>query len=145
MSTPPKMRILIVDDNQSDRMVVRAMVFKFRPTFVHEAENGAVAESKLKTAIEISQPYHLVVLDWNMPNTNGLKLLQLVRAKAQFKSLKIIVMTGSAAREIVEAAIKNGADDFIVKPIDEDLLHQKIEKLTGWQLKPSAGTGTPAR
>lgn len=127
--SPPKLRILIVDDNPSDRLVVRSMVFKLKPLLIHEAENGGVAESKLKTGLEISQPYTLLILDWNMPGTNGLKLLQLMRSHSHFKSIKVIVITATAERAVVEAAVKNGADDFIVKPIDEKLLHHKIKAL----------------
>jgi CheY-like chemotaxis protein len=131
----PKTRILIVDDNPSDRRVVRAMVFRFSPLLVHEAENGAVAEGKLKTAVEIDQPYGLVILDWNMPGTNGERLLQLIRSNTHLRSVKVIVMTATAAREVVEAAVANGADDFIVKPIVESLFQQKIERVTGWKVK----------
>jgi CheY-like chemotaxis protein len=129
----PKMRILIVDDNPSDRSIVRAIVFKFRPTIVHEAENGMLAEGKLKTALEIDQPYGLVILDWNMPGVNGKKLLKVIRADSQLKSVKVIIITATAAREVVEAAAAGGADDFIVKPIDSTLFEQKIEKATGWK------------
>lgn len=125
----PKLRILIVDDNQTDRVLVRAMVAKLRPGLVHEAENGAVAEAKIKTAAQINQSYDIVILDWNMPGTNGLKLLQVVRSQPTLKTIPVIVMTATAEREIVHAAIKNGADDFIVKPIDEQLLRQKIQTL----------------
>lgn len=127
--SPPKLRILIVDDNPSDRLVVRSMVFKLKPLLIHEAENGSVAEAKLKTGIEIGQPYTLVILDWNMPQTNGLKLLQQMRAHVQLKSIKVIVITATAERAVVEAAVKNGADDFVVKPVDEKLLHHKIKAL----------------
>ena len=125
----PKLRVLIVDDNPSDRAIARAMMFRLKPAFVHEAENGAVAEGKLQTGLEISKPYNLLILDWNMPGTNGLKLLQVIRGHYQLKNIKVIVMTATAAREVVEAAIKNGADDFVVKPLDSKLLVQKVEKL----------------
>lgn len=123
------LRVLVVDDNASDRAVARAMVFRLKPAFVHEAENGTVAEAKLQTGLEIGKPYNLMILDWNMPGTtNGLKLLQYVRAHSQLRNIKIIVMTGTAAREVVEAAIKNGADDFVVKPLQSKLLAEKIER-----------------
>jgi two-component system chemotaxis response regulator CheY len=124
--SPPKLRILIVDDNPSDRLVVRSMVFKLKPLLIHEAENGSVAEAKLKTGIEIGQPYTLVILDWNMPQTNGLKLLQQMRAHAQLKSIKVIVITATAERAVV------------VKPIDEKLLHHKIKALFEPPKEPKA-------
>lgn len=139
-----KLRFLIVDDNASDRLVVRSMVSKLWPLLVHEAENGTVAEGKLKTALDIDQPYDVVIVDWNMPGSNGLKLLQTMRTKANFKSTVVIVMTATAAREVVEAAIKNGADDFIVKPIDGALLRQKIEKLTAPAKPADKGTTHPS-
>ena len=124
----PNLRILIVDDNASDRTVARSLVFRLKPALVHEAENGSVAEGKLQTSFNIGKPYTLLIIDWNMPGTNGLKLLQCIRANPKMKGIKIIVMTGTAAREVVEAAISNGADDFIVKPLEAKLLQQKIEK-----------------
>lgn len=128
-TTLPNLRILVVDDNETDRTIVYSMLQNLNVAMVHTAENGAIADGKLKTAVDISKPYHFVILDWNMPRTSGSKLLQVIRSNNHLKSTKVVIMTATSKRDVVEEAIQFGADDFIVKPVEMALLQQKLEKL----------------
>jgi two-component system chemotaxis response regulator CheY len=123
------LRVLIVDDNQSDRLLCKALVSNLGVTHIQGAENGSIAETKMVAAVDVGQAYDLVILDWNMPRANGLKLLQYVRHNRRLKHTKIIIMTATAERELVDEAVKHGADDFIVKPLKAEPLHEKIKKL----------------
>lgn len=124
-----ELKALIVDDNASDRLVVKAILNQLRLETVHEAEDGTIAENKLLVATDMREPYDVIVLDWNMPRTGGMKLLQIVRANSKLKNVKVIIMTGSSNREVVEEAMKSGVRDFIVKPVQAPLLKQKLEAL----------------
>ena len=116
-------------------MVVKSKLATLGLKDVQEAENGVIAENKLRTGAEIGQPYDLVIADWNMPGGSGLKLLQHLRADAKTKKTRVIMMTGTADRETVQNAIASGVDAFIVKPVEMKIL---VEKLTaiGLQLTP---------
>jgi hypothetical protein len=67
----PKTRFLVVDDFSTMRRIVRNLLKELGFANVDEAEDGAVALQKLKRA-----PFDFVVTDWNMPNMDGLTLLQ---------------------------------------------------------------------
>jgi two-component system chemotaxis response regulator CheY len=90
-----------------------------------EAGNGREALQKLQM-----QPVHLVLLDWNMPELSGLDFLKQVRAKDEYKNLPIIMVTSEAARYNVIEALKNGATDYIIKPVNEKNFMEKISKIT---------------
>lgn len=122
-------RVLVVDDNPIDRQIVIKILHKLGFKDVQEAENGTIAEAKLRNAADIDTPFDLVLLDWNMPSMNGSKLLQYVRANPKLKKIKIIVMTAASAKKTVEEAIRNGADEFVVKPVEHATVQPKIEKM----------------
>lgn len=124
-----KTRILIVDDNASDRVVVRAILKSLGCKEIQEAEDGSIADGKIRTAVEIGAPFDLVIMDWNMPRTTGAKLLDSIRYAVKTRNTKLIVMTATADRETVEDAIAGGADDFLVKPVTLDAMKEKLEKM----------------
>lgn len=126
---PPKLKVLIVDDNRMDRMVVRAVLNKLSINDVIEAENGVIAEGKLVTAEKVATPFDLVILDWNMKSGNGLSVLKKIRQDPHLKTCKVIIMTATAHKETVEDAIKHGANDFITKPVVLEVMQEKLKKL----------------
>lgn len=127
---PRELKVLVVDDNASDRLIVGAILRKLKARVVQEAEHGSIAEAKIHNALEMNEPFDLLILDWNMPNANGLQLLHFLRKNIRERRRpKVIIMTASAEQDVVETAVAHGADDFIVKPVEEAVLAQKIDKL----------------
>ncbi len=126
---PPNTRALVVDDNQTDRLVVRKMLEKLGLLDVQIAEDGSIAESKLVNAEKIGRPFQLLILDWNMPGVNGLKVLQFVRQSKLTKTAKVMIMTSEAEASVVEAAVVSGTNDFLVKPVTLPVLKEKLTKL----------------
>jgi two-component system chemotaxis response regulator CheY len=90
-----------------------------------EAGNGVEALQKLQL-----QPIDLVLLDWNMPELSGIDFLKQVRAMGEYKNLPIIMVTSEAARYNVIEALKSGATDYIIKPVNEKKFMEKISKIT---------------
>jgi two-component system chemotaxis response regulator CheY len=118
--------ILVVDDSRIMRNIVKNTFTQLKiPCQFVEAGNGKEALQKLE-----SQEVHLVLLDWNMPELSGLDFLRLVRAKDKYKKLPIIMVTSEAARYNVIEALKNGATDYIVKPVNERNFTEKLSKIT---------------
>ena len=109
--------VLIADDNRSERRVI-AQILKARLDLTcAEVENGQEAMDYLKgqgSAIKI------VVIDLNMPIMNGHEVLRAIAVK--YPQIPVIILTGSEDMEDAVAALKNGATDFLSKPIEYERL-----------------------
>ncbi len=121
---PAKLRILVVDDFSTMRRIVRNLLKELGYSNVDEAEDGAVGLQKLKGG-----GFNFVVSDWNMPNMDGLTLLQTVRADPDLKHLPFLMITAEAKKENIIAAAQAGASGYIVKPFTAATLSEKLEKI----------------
>jgi two-component system chemotaxis response regulator CheY len=118
--------ILVVDDSRIMRNIVKNTFSQLKiPCQFLEAGNGKEAFNILQ-----SQGVNLVLLDWNMPELSGLDFLKKVRAMEQYKTLPIIMVTSESAKYNVIEALKNGATDYIVKPVNEKIFIEKLSKIT---------------
>ena len=120
----PKMKFLVVDDFSTMRRIVRNLLKELGFTNVDEAEDGQIALQKLS-----SLPFDFVVTDWNMPNMDGLTLLQNIRATPSLKHLPVLMTTAEAKKENMIAASQAGASGYIVKPFTAATLSEKLEKI----------------
>jgi len=120
----PKMKFLVVDDFSTMRRIVRNLLKELGFTNVDEAEDGAVALQKLNSA-----PFDFVVTDWNMPNMDGLTLLQTIRQTPHLKHLPVLMVTAEAKKENIIAAAQAGASGYIVKPFTAATMSEKLEKI----------------
>lgn len=118
------LRILIVDDFSTMRRIVRNLLKEIGYTNCDEAEDGAVALSKLK-----SGNFNFVVSDLNMPNMNGFELLRNIRADAELKHLPVLLVTAEAKKEDIVTAAQMGASGYIVKPFTKATLEDKLSKI----------------
>ena len=129
------MRMLIVDDDGPNRKLLEAMVTTLGDC--DTAESGQEALSAFQKAWEDWRPFNLIFLDILMPEMDGnevlLKIREIEKEKkiSQPHQVKIIMVTGVSEEDMVMACLKNGCDDFLVKPIERDLLFEKIKKV-GW-------------
>ena len=118
------LKFLVVDDFSTMRRIVRNLLKELGFTNVEEAEDGAVALSKLRQG-----GFEVVVSDWNMPNMDGLTLLQAMRADAKLKSLPFLMITAEAKKENIAAAVQAGASSCIAKPFTAATLQEKLDKI----------------
>ena len=118
------LKFLVVDDFSTMRRIVRNLLKELGFTNVDEAEDGAVALNKLRDG-----NFEFVVSDWNMPNMDGLTLLQSVRADARLKTLPFLMITAEAKKENIIAAAQAGASGYIVKPFTAATLQEKLDKI----------------
>lgn len=120
----PKMKFLVVDDFSTMRRIVRNLLKELGFTNVDEAEDGVVALQKLN-----SLPFDFVVTDWNMPNMDGLTLLQTIRQTPHLRHLPVLMVTAEAKKENIIAAAQAGASGYIVKPFTASTMAEKLEKI----------------
>ena len=117
--------VMVVDDSRIMRNIVKNTFSELKiPCKFLEAENGNEAMEQLK-ANEI----HLILLDWNMPQLSGLDFLKQVRAMDKYKELPIIMVTSESAKYNVIEALKFGATDYIIKPVNEKIFLEKLSKV----------------
>lgn len=121
---PTKIKFLVVDDFSTMRRIVRNLLKELGFTNVDEAEDGVVALAKLQGG-----GFDFVVSDWNMPNMDGLTLLQTVRSDPALKNLPFLMITAEAKKENIIAAAQAGASGYIVKPFTAATLNEKMVKI----------------
>ena len=120
----PKMKILVVDDFSTMRRIIRNLLKELGFSNVDEAEDGAIALQKLQ-----SGGIDFVVTDWNMPNMDGLQLLQAIRSTPALAHLPVLMITAEAKKENIIAAAQAGASGYIVKPFTAAILSEKLQKI----------------
>jgi len=120
------MKILSVDDSATARLIVK-QTFEGEGHQVLEAPDGAVALAVLE-----AQPgIECVVLDWNMPVMNGIDCLKAIRKKPDMKNIKVVMCTTEAEKSSIMAAIKAGANGYVLKPVTPESLIGGVNKAMG--------------
>ena len=111
---------LIVDDSRIIRKVARRIVegLGFE---VDEAADGAEALSYCASVMP-----DVILLDWNMPVMDGLTFLRRLREQPGGKTPKVLFCTIETAPERIAEALTAGADDYVMKPFDGEILHSKL-------------------
>ena len=117
-------KILVVDDFPTMRRIIRNLLKELEFVNVDEAEDGAMGLEKLKAG-----QYGFVVSDWNMPNMDGLAMLQAIRADPAMAKMPVLMVTAEAKKENIIAAAQAGANGYVVKPFTAVTLEEKITKI----------------
>ncbi|MBL9006993.1 MAG: response regulator [Myxococcales bacterium] len=120
MAEDPGVRVLLVDDNQ-DNLAVLARRLQRRGYVVSLAQSGLDALQYLR-----GQPTDLIVLDIMMPGMDGLEVLRRIRADRGMAHIAVIMATAKAASQDMVQALEQGADDYVSKPIDFEVLLARI-------------------
>ena len=113
------MNILLVDDSRTIRNIQKNVLKELGYENVSEAEDGVQALARLKEEIP-----DLMLVDWNMPNMDGITLIREVRKTNKF--LPIIMCTTESEKSRVLEAVKAGVNNYIVKPFTVESLGEKI-------------------
>ena len=118
------LKFLVVDDFLTMRRIVRNLLKEAGYANTEEAEDGVQALLKLQNG-----DFGFVVTDWNMPNMDGLQLIQAIRSSPKLKNLPILMITAEAKKENIIAAAQAGASGYIVKPFTAATLSEKLKKV----------------
>jgi two-component system, chemotaxis family, chemotaxis protein CheY len=115
--------VLIVDDSSAIRKVISSL-FRELDFMVAEAPTGADAVAHCKG----SAP-DIVMLDWNMPVMDGITCLRELRAMAMPKRPIVVMCTTENQMAKIQEALAAGADEYIMKPFNRDVLFDKLSQL----------------
>jgi two-component system chemotaxis response regulator CheY len=117
------MKILVVDDSSTMRRIIKNTLVRIGHSDLLEAEDGAVAWDVMSKNPDIE----MLITDWNMPEMNGLQLVQKVRAEEKYADMPIIMVTTEGGKTEVITALKAGVNNYIVKPFTPQVLQEKLE------------------
>jgi two-component system chemotaxis response regulator CheY len=115
------MRALIVDDSSTMRTILRICLRK-NGYEVAEAANGVDALAVLAR----TGPVELMLVDWNMPEMNGLQLLSHVRGDQRYGRTKIMMVTTETGLSEMGSALEAGADEYLMKPFTPEVVGEKL-------------------
>lgn len=113
-------KILVVDDSASDRFIIKNMLGDYS---ILTAGDGVEALRMLEEHEEIN----LMILDLNMPNMNGFQVLEAMKTDGRYKNLRTIILTNYDELDNEIKGLKQGAVDYIRKPIHMDSLKVRID------------------
>lgn len=115
------MRMLIVDDSRAMRAILGAYA-RDLSFDTSEASDGSEGLSLFREA----GPFDAVLVDWDMPRMNGLDLLREIRRLRGSRDTKVLMVTAMNTLSDVTRALSEGADDYLMKPIDERMFAEKL-------------------
>ena len=116
------MKFLLVDDSRTMRNIWKKVIAGLENSEIVEAGDGVEGLN----AIKENGPVDIMLVDWNMPNMDGLTMVKKVRETD--KSTPIIMVTTEAEKPRIIEAIKAGVNNYVVKPFTPDALLGKIDE-----------------
>jgi two-component system, chemotaxis family, chemotaxis protein CheY len=116
-------KALIVDDSRAVRIILGKILRDLGYELL-EAGNGREALEVMeveKTSVE------LILVDWNMPEMNGLELVKNLRSKPELASVVVIMVTTETELDHMVAALEAGANEYVMKPFTKEILIEKLQ------------------
>ncbi len=115
---------LVIDDSATMRRILGRMLSRMGFE-VAEAGNGREGLERLRQ----SGPIDLVLVDWNMPEMDGLAFVRAVRADPTYKSVRLMMVTTENDLSRVAIALEAGANEYVMKPFTEEVMREKLQLL----------------
>ncbi|MBM4336902.1 MAG: response regulator [Deltaproteobacteria bacterium] len=120
------MKVLVVDDSAIMRKVI-AQILEMLGHDSVPASNGIDAFDRLKEHEDV----RLILLDWNMPEMNGIEFLREIKGRQKLAEIPVIMLTTESERRKMIEAIEAGAKHYLTKPFQPETLATKILQCAG--------------
>lgn len=118
------MRALVIDDSRTVRIIV-GQILRELGIDVVEAGNGREALDQLNACPDVS----LLLVDWNMPEMNGVDFIRAVRSNHDYDDVCIMMVTSETQANQVVEALDAGANEYLMKPFNKEILVAKLNLL----------------
>jgi two-component system, chemotaxis family, chemotaxis protein CheY len=118
------MKVLVVDDSRAIRRILSSMLTECG-FVVAEASHGREALDHLHAHLDTD----LVLVDWNMPEMNGLELVQAVRRDERFAAIPLMMVTTETEMSQMVRALEAGAQEYVMKPFTREVIEEKLRVL----------------
>ncbi|KAI3341259.1 putative histidine kinase HHK1p, partial [Ustulina deusta] len=137
------LRICIAEDNLINQKIAIQYVRRLGYTHVDAYENGLKAVEGLRRKAREGKPYHVILMDVQMPVLDGYEATKLLRQdpNEEVRSILVIAMTASAIQGDREKCLAAGMNDYLAKPVKVDLLKRKLDTYIGQGLLPTPPAG----
>ncbi len=131
------LHVLIVDDNETNREILRhqTKAWKMRSGAAQDADS-ALAE--LRSAKAAGDPYQLILLDMQMPGTDGVTLARAIKSDSALADVRMVLLSSIGARLDLDKLKSTGIDDCLIKPIKQSLLFDSIAKVVSEKIAGSS-------
>jgi two-component system chemotaxis response regulator CheY len=117
-------KAMVVDDSRAVRMILCRILRDFGYE-VCEAADGQEALAKLSGGNAVS----LVLVDWNMPNLDGLAFVRSLRSDPRNAAVKVMMVTTETEMERMVTALEAGANEYVMKPFTAEIISDKLRLL----------------
>jgi two-component system, chemotaxis family, chemotaxis protein CheY len=118
------MLALVVDDSRAMRMILRRIMSE-QGYDVVEAADGQEALDVLEGG---ARP-DVALIDWNMPNVDGLELVTRIRKNPEWRSITLMMVTTESEYDQIVRALAAGAHEYVIKPFTPDAIVEKLQLL----------------
>ena len=115
------MSAIVIDDSRAMRGILKRILVNAG----FEVSEAADGREGLK-ALANEKPPELALVDWNMPNMNGLEFIREIRKNAAFASMQIVMVTTEVEMHQITAALEAGANEYVMKPFTEESFNEKL-------------------
>jgi two-component system chemotaxis response regulator CheY len=115
------MRVLVVDDSRAMRAII-GKILKEVGCEITEAAHGREALERLQ---QRGKP-DLALVDWNMPEMNGLEFVKAVRAEPAYSDLPLMMVTTESEMGAMVTALEAGANEYVMKPFTKEVILEKL-------------------
>lgn len=126
MSLLAQLKILVVDDTTTSRMLLRDALETIGFRNIAVAADGEQAMQMM-----MSTPSHLIISDMNMPKMDGLQLLKAIRTYKPTSRVPFVILTGNADKNVLIEGRKLGLNNYLNKPFTPDGLKKALEAIVG--------------
>jgi two-component system, chemotaxis family, chemotaxis protein CheY len=122
------MTFLIVDDSKVTRRLIIKDIQTHKSQLQEKAEFLEAGDGREALKIAAENKVDIAIVDWNMPQVDGLLFLKTIRQIESYKEIPIVMCTSEGEKSQVMEAMTSGATDYILKPLTGDKVWQKIYK-----------------
>jgi two-component system, chemotaxis family, chemotaxis protein CheY len=121
------MLALVVDDSRAMRMILRRIMSE-QGYEVVEAADGQEALDVLEGLSDSARP-DVALIDWNMPNVDGLELVVRIRKNPEWRSITLMMVTTESEYDQIVRALAAGAHEYVIKPFTPEAIVEKLQLL----------------
>lgn len=115
------MLALVIDDSRPVRMIIGQILREFGMDVLEAGDGTAALE-----LVERHPGIELILVDWNMPNMNGLDFIRTIRADEAYRGVQILMVTSESHSAQVMEAMNAGANEYLMKPFNKEILAAKL-------------------
>jgi two-component system chemotaxis response regulator CheY len=118
------LKALVIDDSRAMRTII-GQILRSLGYEVADASNG---REGLQRISEIG-PLNLILVDWNMPEMNGIDFIRALRSDRKNDDVRVMMVTTETEMKRMAEALEQGANEYVMKPFTRDVILQKLEQM----------------